>query len=239
MSHSILHQWVLRNSWAAPLAPHSAKGRSPMQHGSQTPARGGSIAVHCGCRGSCQLLQASPAGCLHSPPHSSCRPLPAMLDLSERRGQLALAATAAGAAGTVWLCRRYAAAAASGGASAPAATSFDAYLKDRSVGAKPAQQQPKFAPTSFEAYLRQPAPAAAAGAAPGVAAAPPTAKPLTVLFGTEYGFSKEVAEKACEALKEAGYWPQLLDMAELPHGLLGLADGRHQALLLVCSTQVR
>lgn len=168
-----------------------------------------------------------------------------MLDLSERRGQLALAATAAGAAGAVWLCRRYAAAAASGGASAPAATSFDAYLKDRSVGAKPAQQPPKFAPTSFEAYLRQPAPAATAGAAPAAAAAapgsaaPPTAKPLTVLFGTEYGFSKEVAEKACEALKEAGYWPQLLDMAELPHGLPGLADGRHQALLLVCSTQVR
>ncbi len=166
-----------------------------------------------------------------------------MLDLSERRGQLALAATAAGAVGAVWLCRRYTAAAASGGASAPAATSFDAYLKDRSVGAKPAQQQPKFASTSFEAYLRQPAPAAAAGAAPAAAAtagsaAPPAAKPVTVLFGTEYGFSKEVAEKAGEALKEAGYWPQLLDMAELPHGLPGLADGRHQALLLVCSTQV-
>lgn len=167
-----------------------------------------------------------------------------MLDLSERRGQVVLAATAAGAVGAVWLCRRYTAAAASGGASAPAATSFDAYLKDRSVGAKPAQQQPKFAPTSFEAYLRQPAPAAAAGAtaaAPAAAsgpAAPPTAKPVTVLFGTEYGFSKEVAEKACEEVKEAGYWPQLLDMAELPHGLPGLADGRHQALLLVCSTQV-
>lgn len=163
---------------------------------------------------------------------------------SERRG-LVLAGAAAGAAGALWLVRR-----ASAADAAPAgrtATSFDAYLKDRSVGA--AKAAPTYAATSFEAYLRQPDPAAAAAAvdapaagerAAAAAAAPPDAKPLTVLYGTEYGFSKEVAEKACEALKAAGYWPQLADMAALPRGLPGLGDaGRHQALLLVCSTQAR
>lgn len=164
--------------------------------------------------------------------------------LSERRG-LVLAA-AGGAAAALWLARR-ASASAPNTAAAPAATSFDAYLKNREVGKKaPQMAKPKFAATSFEAYLRQPAPtaastAAAAGAAARGPAAPPDAKPITVLFGTEYGFSKEVAEKACEALKGAGYWPQLLDMAELPHGLPGLGapeSSRHQALLLVCSTQV-
>ena len=164
------------------------------------------------------------------------------MDLVERRGQLVLAA-AAGAAGAAWWLRR----AAASGASAPvAANSFVAYLKDRSVGVQPAAPpQKKYAPTSFDAYLKQAdpaahaAPAAAAAAAAGPAA-PPEAKPLTVLYGTEYGFSKEVAEKACSALKGAGYWPQLLDMADLPQGLPGLGQpGCHQALLLVCSTQVR
>lgn len=48
--------------------------------------------------------------------------------------------------------------------------------------------------------------------------------------------SHQVAEKAGEQLKDAGYWPQLVDMAEHPHGLASL--GQQQALLVVCSTQV-
>ena len=36
---------------------------------------------------------------------------------------------------------------------------------------------------------------------------PPDSKPVAVLFGTEYGFSKEIAEKAAAQLKEGGkYW---------------------------------
>ena len=36
---------------------------------------------------------------------------------------------------------------------------------------------------------------------------PPDSKPVAVLFGTEYGFSKEIAEKAAGQLKGTGkYW---------------------------------
>lgn len=36
---------------------------------------------------------------------------------------------------------------------------------------------------------------------------PPGRKPVAVLFGTEYGFSKEIAEKAAARLKETkAYW---------------------------------
>ena len=36
---------------------------------------------------------------------------------------------------------------------------------------------------------------------------PPDSRPVAVLFGTEYGFSKEIAEKAAAQLKESGkYW---------------------------------
>ena len=168
---------------------------------------------------------------------------------------LGSAAAAAGAA-TLWLWSRQRAAAAAGSPPPVAATSFDAYLRDRVVGRpKPAEAAaaPQFAATSFEAYLRQSAAAAAAQPPSGAsasAAAPAHAKPITVLFGTEYGFSKEVAQRVCQRLRDAAdtgsgdssgccYWPQLLDMAELPQGLpdLGSSSGHCQALLLVCSTQ--
>eukprot|EP00887_Chlorella_sp_A99_P003434 scaffold7.g3434.t1 len=117
-------------------------------------------------------------------------------------------------------------------------TSFDAYMRNKEFGK--AAAQPKYAATSFEAYLRAPAAAApaavaahpAAGGAAG--AAPLDAKPLLVLYGTEFGFSKEVAEKLGERLRGAGYWPQLVDMADHPRGM---ALGQHQGLLVVCSTQ--
>jgi hypothetical protein len=34
----------------------------------------------------------------------------------------------------------------------------------------------------------------------------PGAKPVVVLFGSEYGYAKEVASQLCAALKTAGYW---------------------------------
>lgn len=174
----------------------------------------------------------------------------AMLLDPRERPLVALSAATAGTAALLWLTswRR-------GSASAPAAaaTGFDAYLRDASIGQRAAAAAPAFAATSFDAYLRQPATAPAEAAANAVAATsssaadvPADAIPVTVLFGTEYGFSKEVAEKACERLRGAAppsgsdgasYWPRLLDMADLAAGLPGMADGAHQALLLVCSTQ--
>lgn len=163
-----------------------------------------------------------------------------MLDLNDRRTLLLCGAATAGAA-TVWLARRQLTSSALQASSAP--TSFESYLRNKDVGRKAAPPQ-RFAATSFEAYLRQPsatvaaaaaAPTAAAAAASAPAAPPADAKPVTVLYGTEYGFSREVAERACDALRGAGFWPQLLDMAGLPRGLPALAS--HQALLVVCSTQ--
>ena len=100
----------------------------------------------------------------------------------------------------------------------PLPTDFEAYL--RNAAANPCclaeEGSVTHAATSFEAYLRPPAAAAAAAAAapdaagtPSAAAAgpPPDSKPVTVLFGTEFGFSKEVAERACERLRAAGpFW---------------------------------
>ena len=164
-----------------------------------------------------------------------------MLIKSRERPLAVGAAAAAGAATLLWLARRRRS---SDGVDL-AATGFDAYLKNASIG-RPQIPAPVYASTSFEAYLRKPAagPAAAssAAAASDTHGPPQDAVPVTVLFGTEYGFSKEVAERACEALRCAApppgrgaYWPQLLDMAGLPSGLPGLPS--HQALLLVCSTQ--
>ena len=201
------------------------------------------------------------------------------------------AAAAAAGASLYWLLGRRGQA-----AGAPGPTDFESYLRS-------APEQPRaFAATSFEAYLRGPAGNSTAGPAP--AAQPPTAAsavpadraPVTVLFGTEYGFSKEIAEKLAARLQETGaFWwvlvgghvqrggraggrvggrgpcsprcacpvplsipcppqagclshkpslaaapplgprrPRLLDMAEHPEGL---PLGRHQALLVVCSTQ--
>jgi len=63
---------------------------------------------------------------------------------------------------------------------------------------------------------------------------PNTARVL-VLFGTEYGFSKEIAERMCAKLKETKkYWPVLVDMAEHPEGY---DLSKEQAVFVACSTQ--
>ncbi|KAK2080572.1 hypothetical protein QBZ16_000426 [Prototheca wickerhamii] len=129
----------------------------------------------------------------------------------------------------------------------PEDTDFGAYLRDLSVGLpQPAPQggQDAYEDTSFEAYLRAGA-FKAAGAdqennAGVVASGPsvaPDAVPVTIVFGTEFGFSKEVAERLAEKLKSAGknYEPIVVDMAEHEDGLPALAS--QQALFVVCSTQ--
>jgi sulfite reductase alpha subunit-like flavoprotein len=119
----------------------------------------------------------------------------------------------------------------------------------------------KHAATSFEAYLKQPHLAdagdgAGSGGGDGQTTKtsevacdtteheesveehtviPPDVKPVTVIYGTEFGFSREIAEMLCERLKETqALWPELIDMADYPEGLpLDAA----QAVLMVCSTQ--
>lgn len=67
------------------------------------------------------------------------------------------------------------------------------------------------APTDFGSFLKRDA-AAAATAQPAAAASEeppltPDSKVITILFGTEYGFSKEIAEKLRDALRDAPpYW---------------------------------
>lgn len=107
----------------------------------------------------------------------------------------------------------------------PVATSFEAYLK------KPTSNQDQILELSSETTSTT-----------SPSGPPPDSIPITVLFGTEYGFSKEVSEKLCEHLTSSSYqdqkqyYPVLLDMADYPEGLPTLTE-HHQALLVVCSTQ--
>ncbi len=90
------------------------------------------------------------------------------------------------------------------------AASFSAFLKRPEEAQKPVRQA-----ASFSSFLRkqpnqaQPAAVTAtensvyAAAAAEVEAGPgPEQKPVMVLYGTEYGFSKEIAEKLVGKLKE-------------------------------------
>jgi sulfite reductase alpha subunit-like flavoprotein len=166
-------------------------------------------------------------------------------------GSLAyIAASACGLSLAWWLVRAFSRPAPSIG------TGFDDFLKHRVDnprlrGAEPAEEKKKLAclTTSFEAYLK--ADVGAAGgpssvsktdgtAAAAAETSPPdtlssNAIPVLVLFGTEYGFSREVAETACTALRGLGLWPLLSDMATFSSGLPSLAA--HQAILVACSTQ--
>ena len=90
------------------------------------------------------------------------------------------------------------------------AANFSAFLKQPAQAHKPVRQA-----ASFSSFLRkqpneaQPATAVATHGPADVAvvaeAGPgPEQKPVTVLYGTEYGFSKEIAEKLVGKLKEGG-----------------------------------
>ena len=92
-----------------------------------------------------------------------------------------------------------------------AATSFLSFIKNVEDDEPPARDS-----TSFSSFLRSSnvRSTSAAAASLAVAAAPegPTMSsesiPLTVLFGTEFGFSKEIAEKLCAQLLASAvpYW---------------------------------
>lgn len=83
------------------------------------------------------------------------------------------------------------------------ATNFDSFLK------KP--PQPKREATSFSSFLKTPQPHSkkeADSPSQQVVSGPEANDVIvTVLFGTEYGFSKEVAEKAAAAISACGaFW---------------------------------
>lgn len=139
--------------------------------------------------------------------------------------------------GLLWLTRKRTS------AEHGAATSFEAYMRSKGV-APGGTQQKRYDPADFTSYLKQGSGGAGPAAPPSalpLPAQPPAeevpldSKPVLVLYGTEYGFSKEVAERLAEHLRAAGYWPRLADMANHPGGMPQL--GRQQALLVVCSTQ--
>ena len=184
-------------------------------------------------------------------------------------------------------------------------TSINAFFKDKSVVPAPVapparrRQPTSFQsflkkepeahrdPTSFSSFLKKPQSSENAdfnaSPSPAVVSGPKADDVvITVLFGTEYGFSKEVAERAAKVVTACGsYWyvcmtfmlaagsqtsvkacscfpllahlyccarliftikafllgrVRLLDMADHPEGL---DLSQHQAVLVVCSTQVQ
>lgn len=162
--------------------------------------------------------------------------------LEDRRTLILGTAIASGAACAVWAIAKARRQSQTSGLP----TDFESYLvvasENPSLSRRP--KPTNYAPTSFEAYLVAPDALDAPDPDPTAAEpeadlpiAPPGSKPVTVLYGTEFGFSREVAEKIVDRLiaDSAGtYWPQLLNMASFPSGL---PLDQCQALLVACSTQ--
>lgn len=110
----------------------------------------------------------------------------------------------------------------------PPDTSIDAFFKNKDTARQPNQQAKRKATSfhsflkevpqahrdasSFSAFLKPQGSTQAAmtdsSPAPDTAQGPAAADVIiTILFGTEYGFSKEVAERAAGAIKACGsYW---------------------------------
>ena len=106
------------------------------------------------------------------------------------------------------------------------ATSFQSFLKE----APKAHRDP----TSFGAFLKGPSETASDQQSPSQYQAAAPAGPqesdcaITVLFGTEYGFSKEVAERAAAAITSSGpYWYST-------HFAPQLSMCRHAASMFTC-----
>ncbi|GLI69078.1 hypothetical protein VaNZ11_013623 [Volvox africanus] len=96
---------------------------------------------------------------------------------------------------------------------------FDSFLLSSRTGVKSQAESPN---TQRLAEMRHPGPS-------------PDMKPVTILYGTEYGFSKEIAEKLCQQLQTSGsFWPLLENMADHPQGY---DFSKTQVALVACSTQ--
>jgi sulfite reductase (NADPH) flavoprotein alpha-component len=120
----------------------------------------------------------------------------------------------------------------------------------------------KYAATSFDAYLAHTDSSSSSsshllepvdGAAPSppkiesVPRCPPDAVPVTILYGTEFGFSREIAEKLYQRVENYSgnnnnnnggsrnrYWPELLNLADFPKGF---CLEKCQVALIASSTQ--
>lgn len=108
------------------------------------------------------------------------------------------------------------------------ATSFDDFLLVKAASA-----------TCFESFLKAaPGGAQETGAADNVVQAATVQAHhvrVAVMFGTEYGFAKEIAEKLSLKLRQTDeYWPALINVADYPEGY---DFSQEQAVLMVCSTQ--
>jgi hypothetical protein len=96
---------------------------------------------------------------------------------------------------------------------------FETFLKREEDDEEEEDDDPRN-PLDFNSFLKTALPASKGGKANGqVVVQPEAQKPkpaagplphqarVLVMFGTEYGFSKEIAEKLCDQLREAGaYW---------------------------------
>jgi sulfite reductase (NADPH) flavoprotein alpha-component len=136
----------------------------------------------------------------------------------------------------------------------PTTTDFDSFLRKPIANPSLQHQQGtnknkrKYAATSFEAYLTNIGDSplqttATATASPtaidSIPCCPPDSKPVTILYGTEFGFSREIAEKLYQRIKKYSknnnsYWPELLNLADFPDGF---CLEKCQLVLTVCSTQ--
>jgi len=104
---------------------------------------------------------------------------------------------------------------------------------------------------SFDSFLKQRGGDGSGGGGAGVPRAspapkfeaiPPDRAPVLILYGTEYGFAREIAKKLADVMKkmaDAGGtaaalpWPCVANMADATPGLIAA----QQAVLLICSTQ--
>ncbi len=112
---------------------------------------------------------------------------------------------------------------------------FDTFLKDKDEDERD--------PAVFSTFLKNGATAKPVVTAQQISALLPRERPMPsmarvlVLYGTEYGFSREIAEMASCKLKETKqFWPTVVDMATRPEGL---DFSREQAVIVACSTQAR
>ena len=111
----------------------------------------------------------------------------------------------------------------------PPDTSIDAFFKNKDTAPQAINQQDKRKATSFHSFLKEvpqahrdassfsaflkpqgsiPAAVTDSSPTPETAQGPAAADVIiTIMFGTEYGFSKEIAERAAGAIKACGsYW---------------------------------
>lgn len=122
---------------------------------------------------------------------------------------------------------------------------FESYLKvpteNPSLVAARRAEEKEPAPTDFESYLKVRDPQSVTHKFSSTETSDdehtPSAhmKPVGILYGTEFGLSREVCEKLCETLNETGkYWPVLMNMDHYPQGM---DLKKFQVLLIACSTQ--